>query len=60
MESEETEESELKKWLRYLYTVEPPNLDYSSLTEYQKEDIQFTKNMIEKLGGNLYEKKSNF
>ena len=46
-------ESEFKKWLEYLYTVEPPNLDYSLLTEYQKEDIQFTKNKIVELGSKL-------
>ena len=42
-------ESEFKKWLEYLYTVEPPNLDYSLLTEYQKEDIEFTKKKIAEL-----------
>lgn len=58
MKSEETEESELKKWLRYLYTVEPPNSDYSLLTEYQKEDIEFAKQKIAELRSEINEKKS--
>lgn len=49
-------ESEFTKWLEYLYTIEPPNLDYSLLTEYQKEDIEFTKRKIAELRSEMNEK----
>ncbi len=50
-------ETELKKWLEYLYTIEPPNSDYSLLTEYQKEDIEFTKKKIAELRSEIDGKK---
>lgn len=49
-------ESELKKWLEYLYFIEPPLFEYDKLTQYQKEDIEFTKKKIEELGASLNEK----
>ena len=51
-------ESEFKKWLEYLFFIEPPNLNYDELTQYQKEDIEFTKRKIKELGASLNEKKS--
>ena len=42
-------EKELNKWLKYLETIEPPANSGIELTEWQKEDIKYTKNMIEKL-----------
>ena len=49
-------EKELEKWLKYLQTIEPPANSKIRLTEYQKEDIEFTKKMIAKLEGKIYEK----
>ena len=42
-------ESEFKKWLEYLFFIEPPNSNYTELTQYQKEDIEFTKKKIKEL-----------
>lgn len=49
-------ENELNKWLKYLETIEPPANSEIELTEWQKEDIKFTKNMIAKLEREIYEK----
>lgn len=48
-------ESELKKWLEYLYFIEPPLSKYDKLTQYQKEDIEFAKKKIEELGDKINE-----
>jgi len=48
-------ESEFKKWLEYLYFIEPPVSEYDNLTQYQKEDIEFTKKMIKELGDKINE-----
>lgn len=50
-------ETELKKWLEYLYFIEPPVSNYEKLTQYQKEDIEFTKRKIKELGDKIYEKR---
>ena len=49
-------ESELNKWLKYLETIEPPVNSAIELTEWQKEDIEFTKKMIAKLEREINEK----
>lgn len=49
-------ECELKKWLEYLHFIEPPCLNYDELTQYQKEDIEFTKKKIRELEERLNEK----
>jgi hypothetical protein len=49
-------ELELKKWLKYLSFIEPPQSSYEELTQYQKEDIEFTKKKIRELEERLNEK----
>lgn len=55
-------EEELNKWLEYLQFIEPPLSEYDNLTQYQKEDIEFTKKKIEELEGKINEerKKSTY
>lgn len=50
-------EKELKKWLEYLYFIEPPVSEYDKLTRYQKEDIEFTKKKIKELGDKINEER---
>ena len=50
-------EEELNKWLKYLYFIEPPLSEYDNLTQYQKEDIEFTKKMIKELGDKINEER---
>ena len=50
-------ESELNKWLKYLEKIEPPLKNGEMLIEYQKEVIEYTKNMIKKLEEEINEKK---
>jgi hypothetical protein len=50
-------ESELKKWLEYLYFIEPPVSEYDKLTQYQREDIEFTKKTIKELEGKINEER---
>lgn len=47
-------ETELKKWLKYLKKIESLVKDENTLTEYQKEDIMFTKKKIEELEKEIY------
>ena len=49
-------EKELNKWLKYLETIEPPVNSAIELTEWQKEDIEFTKKMVAKLEREINEK----
>ena len=42
-------EKELNKWLEYLNKIESLANSGVELTEWQKEDIKYTKNMIKKL-----------
>lgn len=48
--------SELNKWLKYLEKIEPPLKNGEMLTNYQKEDIEYTKKMIKKLEEEIKEK----
>lgn len=48
-------ETELEKWLKYLQRIESLVEKQGELTDYQKEDIKFTKNMISKLEKELNE-----
>lgn len=50
-------ENELNKWLKYLQFIEPPLSEYDNLTQYQKEDIEFTKKKIEELEGKINEER---
>ena len=50
-------ESELNKWLKYLEKIESLVDNQELLTEYQKEDIEYTKNMIKKLEEKITENK---
>ncbi len=49
-------ENELNKWLEYLRKIESLVNNDTEVTEYQKEDIEYTKKMIGKLEREIYEK----
>lgn len=56
MEMKKSIEEELEEWLDYLKIVEPPNQDKFLLTEWRKQDIKYTRNMISKLRKEINER----
>lgn len=49
-------EAELEKWIKYNQMLERLAKSVDTLTEYQKEDIEYTKKMIAKLERKINEK----